>query len=212
MDANRRILLLGGGGHCRSVLDCLLRMERYEQIGIVERELATDLTMGAPVVGTDEDLPRLFTDGWKEAFVTLGSIKSVANRRRLYMKAKEVGFSFPSIIDPSAVVSPFARVGNGVFVGKNTVINAEAKIGDMAIINTGAIIEHGCRIGEFAHISVGAAVCGDCDISDGVFVGANATVIQGVKIGMNSIIGAGTVVLKNVPINQTFVGKRGRAL
>lgn len=35
--AVKRIVLVGGGGHCRSVLDALLTLGIYDQIGIVER-------------------------------------------------------------------------------------------------------------------------------------------------------------------------------
>ncbi len=208
MNAGKRLVLIGGGGHCGSVLDTAKRMNLFEEIVITDKSMAAgNRFMGCRVAGGDDVLPRLFQDGFGMAFVSVGSIKSARLRKELSQTAKEAGFDFPNIIDPSAVVSDYAVIGKGIFIGKNAVVNAGARIGDMAIINTGAVVEHGCRIGAFSHVSVGAVVCGDSEVGDSVFVGANATVIQGVRIGMNSVIGAGSVVLRDVARDSIVRGR-----
>lgn len=204
----KRLVLIGGGGHCRSVLDTVFRMKRYGEIVITDRFIPAETQiMGCRVAGDDQMLPELFERGFTEAFLTVGSIKDTSLKRRLYDQAEAVGFDFPNIIDPSAAVSGFARLAKGVFIGKNAVVNAGANIGKMVIINTGSVIEHECDIGEFSHISVGAILCGGVQAGRDVFVGANATVIQGVKIGRNSLIGAGSLVCKDVPPNMAVLGK-----
>lgn len=196
----KKILLVGGGGHCHSVLDCLLSLGVYDEIGIVERSLdgATPL-MGIPVVGTDDYLPKLFTDGWTDAFVTLGSVGNTKRRRRLLEFLQEIGFTIPVIIDPSAVAAKDVTIGIGTFVAKKAVINAGACIGTGVIINTGAIIEHDCQIGGFAHISPGTTLCGQVIVGDDSHIGANSVVRQQIKIGNNTLIGIGSVVVNNIP-------------
>ncbi len=194
-----KLVLLGGGGHCISVLDAAYRMHTFSEIVVLDPNMSVgSMILDSRVAGGDDDLPRLVADGFSLAFVTVGSIKSTALRRKLFHKAKDCGLVFPNIVDPSAVVSDSARLGQGIFVGKNAVINAQAEIGDNCIINSGAIVEHGSRIREFSHVSVGSVVCGDCIIDNDVLVGANSTVIQGIHIKANSFIQAGEVVLKNV--------------
>lgn len=207
MGEKRRLVLIGGGGHCRSVLDAARRMNVFEEIVITDCSVpAGSEIMGCKVAGNDDLIPRLFQGGFQMAFVSVGSIESAERRKDIHRRAREAGFEFPNIIDPSAAVSGHAVLGEGVFIGKNAVVNAGSRIGDMAIINTGAIVEHGCHVGDFSHIAVGAVVCGDSQIGDSVFVGANATIIQGVRIGMNSVIGAGRVVLRDVEANSRIVG------
>lgn len=204
-----RLVLIGGGGHCRSVLDTARRMDVFEEIVITDCSIPVGTEfMGCRVVGTDELLPRLFQDGFRMAFISVGSIKSTNQRKVICQRAKKAGFQFANVIDPSALVSDYAVVGTGIYVGKRAVINAGAYIQDMAIINTGAIIEHECHVGNYSHVAVGAVVCGGSDIGDSVFIGANATVVQGIKVGMNSIIGAGCVVLKNVMPNSIIRTER----
>ena len=38
------------------------------------------------------------------------------------------------MIDQSAIISPRAIIGNGCFVGKQTIVNSGAKIGDNCIL------------------------------------------------------------------------------
>ncbi len=192
-----KLVLIGGGGHCKSVLDAALRMDIFQQIVILDPSLpiGSEL-MGCVVLGNDDKLKVLRKEGFENAFITVGCIGDTALRRKLAKKSGDLDFNFPIIIDPSAVVSEFAKLDVGAFIGKNAVVNAGARIGKHTIINTGAIIEHDCRIGAFTHVAVGATICGDCDLGEDVFVGAGATIIQGISINNKRFINAGKVVVE----------------
>ena len=201
------IVVIGGGGHAKSVIDALCSRCPNKQIAIIDNELPKGTKLlEYSVFGTDDCLSELYKSGYIEAVIAVGSIKTTRVRRNIYSKIKNIGYSFPIISDKSSTVAQSAMVSEGVFVGKNAVVNSEAKIGKFGIINTGAIIEHDCQIGDFTHISVGAIISGNCSIGEDVFVGANSTIIQGVKVGMNCVIGAGSVVLADVPDNTQVVG------
>lgn len=207
----KKLILIGGGGHCKSVLDAAIQMKNFEEIVIVDNSIPIGMDiMGCRVVGNDDVLPELYAKGFLNAFITVGSIKSADRRVNIYKKVRKSGFVFPNIIDPSAIVSRYANLGNGVFIGKHAVVNSGVLIDDMSIINTGAIIEHESRVGKFTHISIGAVVCGNCEIGDYAFIGANATIIQGVKIGMSSVVGAGNVILRSISENTTIVHGGGK--
>lgn len=203
----KKLVLIGGGGHCKSVLDSALAMNKYTEIVITDPGIMPGTeVLGCTVVGNDDVLSELRSRGFDEAFITVGSIESCSLRIRLSKIAEQLGFGFPVISDPSAVISKNAVIGNGTFVGKNAVINTDVSIGRHAIINTGAIIEHECSVGEYCHISVGSLVCGGTVIGDRSFIGAGATVIQGLKIGDDSIIGAGSTVLSDVQSGRKIHG------
>ena len=203
----RKLLLIGGGGHCGSIIDSIRRINAWDEIGIVDNNKNESL-LGVPVVGTDEDMEMLWKLGWKEAFISKGSIgiEDVKVREKLYKNYKSTGFEFPSIIDPSAEIADSAIIKEGVFVGKNVLINAEAFIDNGAIINSGAIVEHNCSIGSFAHISPGTIICGNVCVGAGSHVGAGTVVRQDIVIGEDALIGIGSVVVKNVPSLSTVYG------
>lgn len=205
--ANNKILLIGGGGHCRSVADCLLAAGNHMEIGIVERPgIVSQSTNGIPVVGCDDDLPRLLSEGWTEAVVTLGSVGDPARRRVLFLHLKELGFHLPVVADPTAIISSDTEIGEGTFLGKRTVVNAGTRIGACAIINTGAVLEHDCSIGAFAHISPGTVLCGGVTVGEGTHVGAGSVVRQQIQIGAGSLIGIGSSVVSDVPPNCMAYG------
>lgn len=193
------IILLGFGGHAHSVIDSIERTEKYHIIGFLDTEDKVGKKFrDYYVLDTDYALEKIYSNGVKHAFVTIGFMGKGNVRNRLYYQLKEIGYQLPNIVDNSAIVSNSAKLDEGIFVGKKAVINANVHIKKMCIINTGAIIEHDCVIEEYSHISVGSVLCGSVSIGKQSFIGANATIIQEISVGNHVIIGAGTVVSKNV--------------
>jgi sugar O-acyltransferase (sialic acid O-acetyltransferase NeuD family) len=127
-------------------------------------------------------------------------------REKIYNQLIFNNFSTLNAIDPSAIISNYATIGQSTMIGAGAKINAFATIGNAVICNTGSIIEHECQIADFVHLAPGAVLCGDVKIGQKTFVGANTVVKQGISIGKNTIIGAGSVVLQNIPDNCTAVG------
>ena len=191
-----KLVLIGGGGHCKSVLDAALRMKSYENIVITDPDIKPGTKiLGCSVVGSDDCIERLYRDGYDYAFITVGSVGINLLREKLAKKLATLGFKFAVIQDPSAIVSDSAIIGEGTFIGKNSVVNADSVIGKHCIINTGSIVEHECKIGDFSHISVGTVLCGRVIVKDNCMIGAGSTVIQCLNIGNNVVIGANSTDL-----------------
>ncbi len=204
---NKKMILIGGGGHCKSVLDSLLELNEYVEIGIVDKkENIGKLVMGIPIVGCDDDLLSLFNDGYNYAFVTVGSIGMPYLRIKLFNLLNEMGYEIPSLIDSSAKVSKYAEIEQGVFIGKMSIVNAGSLIEKGSIINSGAIVEHDCQISPFSHIAPGAVLGGEVVVGENSHIGSNATIKQQVHIGSNSIIGMGSVVIHNIQSNILAYG------
>lgn len=185
------IVLVGFGGHAKSVADCIEREGKYNIAGYTDVKASSDKYQ---YLGTDNVLEAVFADGIKNAAVGIGYMGKGSIRQQLYMKLKAIGFNLPTIIDPSAVLSTSAVIGEGSFIGKGAVVNAEAKIGKLVIINTKALVEHECVVEDFSHVAVGAVLCGQVKVGEAAFIGANATVIQCRKIENVAIIPAGATI------------------
>ncbi|MCM1122066.1 MAG: acetyltransferase [Eubacterium sp.] len=204
-----KIILLGFGGHAKSVIDCIERQGQYNIIGFLDKKERENVCYrGYEVIGDDDNLDRLYGQGIRNAFVTVGFLGQSSVRDCLYERLKQIGFHLPNIIDPTAVVAGDVMMGEGNFIGKLAMLNADAKIGNMCIINSGAKIEHECQIGDFSHISVGTVLCGQVTVGKRTFVGAGATLLQGIRIGDDSVIAAGITIRKNVQ-NQELVYETG---
>ena len=190
----KNIILIGGGGHCRSVIDVIEQDGQFEVKGIVDKkELLGSKILGYPVIGNDSDLVKL-ARSFTYALVTVGQIKSPLLRMELYDLATKSGFILPSIFSPNAYISKHSSLGRGVVVMHNAVINANTSIGDNCIINSKALIEHDCVISNHCHISTSVTINGGVTVETGCFIGSNATIKEMVTISKNSIIKAGNFI------------------
>ena len=204
------IILIGYGGHGKSVEDAILSMNKYNLVGYTDLKKHENSSLR--YLGKDDTLEKIYADGICNAAVGIGFMGNSNVRDKLYEKLSLIGFNLPPIIDSSAVIAESSEIGTGAFIGKKAVVNSYSYIGNMAIVNTGSIIEHETKVEKFSHVAVGAVICGNVTIKDHSFIGAGATVIQGITIGSSSIIGAGTLVIDNVEKNSTIVGVPGRRI
>ena len=190
----KNIILIGGGGHCKSVIDVIEQEGRFEIVGIVERPdfLETDV-LGYQIIGNDSDLVDL-AKKYKYALITVGQIKSPSLRIKLFDLATKAGFTLPNIISPNAYVSKHSSIGKGVVVMHNAIVNTNASIGDNCIINSKALIEHDCLISKNCHISTNATINGGVTVESGCFIGSSATTKESITIDENSFIKAGSLV------------------
>ena len=192
------LLLVGGGGHCRSCIDVIEADGRHAIRGIVDRRPAamSDL-LGYRYLGDDGMLAALLKDGC-DALVTIGQIKSADVRIRIYTLLKSLGATLPAIASPHAHISRHAGLEEGTVVFHGAIVNAGASVGRNCIVNSRALIEHDVTVGDHCHISTGALVNGGCHIGGSTFVGSGAVIHNSVRIGSGCIIAAGAVVKNDV--------------
>jgi len=190
----KEIILIGGGGHCKSVIDVIEREGRFKIAGIVDKpELLGSNVLGYPIIGNDSDLP-ILAKKYNYALVTTGQIKSPSLRIKLFDLAVDAGFILPSIASPNAYVSSHASIGNGVVIMHNALINASATIGNNCIINSKVLIEHDCQISKHCHISTNATINGGVIVQSGCFIGSGVITKESITIGKNSFTKAGSLV------------------
>jgi len=200
MNRMDKIILIGGGGHARVLIDLIKTINEYEIAGIVDPELETGAEISMiPVLGSDDSLSELMAEGIKTACIAIGSIRDNSKRRELYTMAKNMGFRIPSLMHRKAIVSTMeTSISDGVQIMAGAIIQPGTVIGENTIINTGAVIEHDCIIGRDVHICPGAVICGGSIIGDNSFIGAGSTIIQYLEVGRDAVVGAGALIYRNL--------------
>ncbi|CAM2923861.1 acetyltransferase [Helicobacter burdigaliensis] len=127
-------------------------------------------------------------------------------RKNLYEFFTKMGFSLPSIIHKSAIISPSATIDEACVVMPNVVVNANALVKKGAILNTACVLEHDCIVGEFSHLSPNSTLCGAVKVGNLSHIGAGATIIPTKSVGDNCVVGAGSVVISDIKRNTKIVG------
>ncbi len=202
------IVLIGGGGHCESVIDTIESTGRsIKGILDIPSKVGT-FCLDVPVIGTDSEIYKYINDC--EFIITLGFIKNSKLRNELHRLVEEANGEFATIISSTAHVSKYADIGKGTVVLHYATVNAGARIGKGCIINTHANVEHDAVIGDFCHVSTGAMVNGGCTIGNSSFIGSGSVLRNGINIGRGCVIGAGSVVTKDLPQGELWIGNPAR--
>lgn len=203
---NKPVIILGGGGHAKVLVDTLLNAS-VEIKGIIDPnpQLAKTFILGVPVLGNDD----IINDYQPEEIRLVNGIGSVGvptRRHGLFARFTKAGYRFATVIHPSVVIASDVVLGEGTQVMAGVVVQPGCCIGRNAIINTRVTIDHDCTIGDHVHIAPGGTLSGGVMVGDSCHIGTAATVIQGISIGAESIVGAGAVVVQDVTGGTTVVG------
>jgi len=194
------IIVYGGGGHGKSVIDLIRAQGKYNVVGVIDDGLKKSVeVMGIPVIGGGDQLPRLAKDGVRLAVNAVGGIGDIANRIQVFQRLLDAGFSFPTIIHPTAFVEHTANLSQGVQVFPHAYIGSETEVGFGAIINTAAVVSHDCRLGAYVNVAPGALLAGAVTLEEGVLIGMGVTLNLNLTIGSRARIGNSAVVKEDVP-------------
>lgn len=200
------LILIGGGGHCRSAIDVIEAEGNFRVVGITDqREKIGQKISGYEIIAADERLPELIKD-YQNCLVTVGQLKDPGLKVKLFETASGLGAHFPTITSPHAVTSDQAEIGGGTILFHRSVVNAGSVIGKNCFINTGAIVEHDVMIGDYTHISPGSVVNGHCTIGSRTLIGSGTVVIQQVNIGDDIVVGANSTVIKDLTKPGVYIG------
>ncbi len=200
----RSLILIGGGGHCKSVIEAA-ESGGYIIKGILDiPSQVGEKVLGYTIIGTDDDIPFFVSEC--DFIVTLGFIKNPGIRISLHEKIETAGGHLATVIASTAHVSKYAELGAGTVVLHQACINAEAKVGKGCIINTFANIEHDVVIGDYCHISTGAIVNGDCKVGKFTFLGSQSVMVNGVSVPDGCVFAAASMVRKSLKQVGIYAG------
>lgn len=208
----RKLVLIGGGGHCRSCIDVIELAGGYVIDTIIDTpDKVGEKVLQYEITGSDPDIPGLIGED-VSFLITLGQIKTGARRKELFQYLKRLGAVLPIVKSPLAYKSPYSAVEEGSILMHHAVLNAGSRLGANCIVNTGAVIDHDSRIGSHVHLSTNAVINGGCVIGDGCFIGSNAVVNHNISVVEGVVIGSGTVVNKDITEAGIYVGSPARRL
>ena len=186
-----RLIIVGAGGHGRSVAEAVAASRKFEVVGFLDDAFPeTESIWEIPVLGKMADWERFkeHADCW---FVAIGNntVRSAILRR-----FAEVGLPLALFVHPRAIVSPNAIIGVGSAVMAGAIVGTEAVLGTGVIVNCGAVVDHHCRVGDFGHLGVGAVMAGGSVLGEEAWMQANAALGYGVVIEEGRMLAPGETV------------------
>jgi sugar O-acyltransferase (sialic acid O-acetyltransferase NeuD family) len=180
--------LIGNGGHAREVM---------AQMGIKLVRFVDDQYM------SNDTLPLSELD--IEKYEVMVAIADPRDRYDTIQRLPK-GVRFFTFVHPTALIMDDVEIGEGSFIGANSILTTNIKIGKHAILNRGNHIGHDCVIGDFFSAMPGSVVSGNVRIYDLVYLGNNSTVKEKLSIHSLTTIGMNGAVVKHIEESGTYVG------
>jgi len=203
-----QIVIVGSAGHAKVVIDIVRQQGLFGIAGLLDRfRQVRETTEGLPVLGGEEDLPRLVAE--KQIRGVIVAIGDNHIRAGVAAHVRELCpvLPFVSAIHPRAVIAPSATIGAGSVVMAGATINPQARVGEHCIVNTQASLDHDTTLGDLASLAPGVLVGGGCEIGAQSAICIGAVLIHGVQVGARSVIGAGSLVTRSIPSNVVAYGR-----
>lgn len=203
------LVILGAGGHARALVELLRALGGWRVAAVLDANPAAPPVLGEPVRGDESLAAGLFAAGVRQAVVAIGhNAARLAAAERL----RRLGFGFPVLVHPSAVLAGSALLGEGTVVLPRVVLGAQARVGAFGILNSGCIVEHDALLAEGVHVGPGAVLPGHATVGARTLLGAGSCAVVGARIGADVVVGAGAAVVQQVPEGATVAGVPARVL
>jgi len=136
-----KLILLGGGGHCKSCIDVIEQEGKFTIAGITDQaDKIGQRVLDYSILADDDAIAELAAH--HQFLITIGQITSADPRVRLFNTVLAANAELATVISSQAYVSPHAQIGRGTIVMHGATVNAGARIGSNCIINSHALIEH----------------------------------------------------------------------
>lgn len=212
-----KILLVGAGQHARVVLYNIQEQNKYDVIGILDKNLdkakEEKFFEGIPILDIDYskiDLKELKEKlGTDKFFISFGNMKY---RKKVWELFKNSGWNSVNVIHPNAVISKNAKLGEGILIECGCLITPNPIIGDNVVVNTGSQVNHDNIIENHVYIASGVVLSGGVKIGENTLLDDGVIVTLGREVGKNSLIGAGAVITKNLEDNIVAYGNPAKVI
>jgi acetyltransferase EpsM len=196
----RAVVIYGGGGHGKSLIDFVRTLGLYDLAGVIDDGLPVGSSvLGVEVLGGADVLARQAERGIRMAVNAVGGIGDVMSRVRVFRLIQEAGFTCPTLVHPTAFVETSAHLSPGVQVFPHAYVGSDVHLGFGVIVNTSAVVSHDCQIDDYANVAPGALLAGGVSVGEGALIGMGVTINLGVTVGARARIGNSAVVKGDVP-------------
>jgi sugar O-acyltransferase (sialic acid O-acetyltransferase NeuD family) len=141
-----------------------------------------------------------------EIYMMMVAVSDPKHRKEIVKKLPKETRYFKFIHPTAQIFGKDVEIGEGSFIGANSILTTNIKIGKHAILNRGNQIGHDSKIGDYFSAMPGAIVSGNVIIGDNTYLGTNSSIKEKIHITSDVKIGANACVVKNIITSGVYVG------
>ena len=190
-----KLALFGYGGHAREVA-CQIDQE---VTFFVDDKYSNDIAKPISEFNPEE-------------YVMMVAVADSHDRKAIVDKLPKETKYFTYIHPSVHIMDDNIEVGEGSFIGANSILTTNIKLGKHALLNRGNHIGHDCVIGDYFSAMPNAVVGGNVIINDKVYMGSCSNIKEKTNIVVNTTIGMNAAVIKNITESGTYIGTPAKKL
>jgi len=184
-----KLALFGYGGHAREVEVQINKEVTF----FVDDEYSNNIAK--PISSFDP-----------EKYLMMVAVADSKERKKIVERLPKNTKYFTFIHPTALIMGENIEIGEGGFIGANSILTTNIKVGKHVILNRGNQIGHDCVIGDYFSAMPGSIVSGNVRISDGVYMGNNSSIKEKIIVSSDVIIGSNATVVKNIITSGTYIG------
>ena len=146
----------------------------------------------------------------KSEYECIIAVGEPSTREKLFQKLTNDNIKLTQLIDPTAIISPTAKIGEGSIICEYSTIHTGVELGYNTLIQPFCNIGHDIKVGNHTVLSPYCAPGGGSIFGERVYVGMHSSILELLTIGDDAILGMGSVVFRDVPTGSTVVGNPAR--
>lgn len=203
------LFIYGNGGLGKEIYDIVSRVNTkskiYNKVFFINDFQFDNIS----IFSFDEIIKR----GWHlKGYEIIIAVGEVSQRVRLLSLIKKHNFKLTTIIDPSAIVSPYAILEKGCVICPFVLIGPNSKIGENSVVNVQSIIGHDIQIGNNTIVSSMVNIGGNTIVGDECYLGMSSVVKEKRTLGNKCVLSMGSVLHIDLPEKVLAIGNPARII
>lgn len=210
-----KLILFPFGGNSReallSVLSINARKKTWDILGFIDDNPAAHGKdcLGVRVLGSREILKKFSS---ARVLAVPGNPNTFLERKKIIEDLKIRKERFATIVDPSATISPDAKIGHNTLLMAKVFISCAVTIGDHCIVLPNTVISHDSAVGDYCCIGSNVSISGSVKIEPVCYIGSGSSIRERVNIRKNALVGLGSNVISDIGVGVVAVGNPARAI
>lgn len=194
----KKLALIGTKEFACQIIDFTQRSGDFEIVGFLDDiEQLDSIHYGYPVLGTPSNAEELLRQEIIDCvFIAIGYTRF--DLRESYFNLLKGKVPFANIIEPTAELGEGVVLGEGIYIGRNTIIDDHAELKDNVFVHRNCLVGHDSVIGKHTYLSGIDHFAGFCKVGERTFIGLSVCVADHLEIGDDVWVCIGSIVAKNL--------------
>lgn len=199
------LVIIGAGGFGREMLEHVKGINQeiaptWNFLGFVD-DGATATKEGDKMLGGLEDFLKM--DRKIQYFIAIANMEV---REKMANRCREAGFTAATIVEPKVVTAPGCEIGEGCYIGRNSVLKRNVKIGPFCVIQGGGVLCRGAEVGAYTSVMTNPYFGEDVRIGKYNYFGLRCNVADGITTADHCTFGACATVMEDIAVPGTYAG------